>query len=265
MTATIVSISNRSLISLGARANIANINEGSVEANACSTLFQPTFESLARTAHWGCLRKQAVLTLLSAAPGTPENVDGSTTPYPSQPWLYCYEYPSDCLQLRYIVPTIPNYSAGSSPLTTASTSNSVAISYNTKIPYAVAYDVDAQGNPITTILTNLPQAQLVYTVNQSNPSVWDSLFQSAMVASLAAYLVPALTLNIALLDRCVKSAEQNITQARVADGNESYNTVNRNASWMTARIVGGGLYGEGGYGSGGAFNNFSSMSWPSYG
>lgn len=258
MVASVQSICNRSLLSVGARSNISNLTEGSTESDACSVLFVPTFESLARTAPWGCLRAQVTLTLIAAAAGTPENVDG-TSPLPPSPWLYQYAYPSDCLQIRYLVPSFPNPSTGSAPLTTASLLALTVVGIG-QIPFAVAYATDNSNNPIETILTNQTQAQAVYTVNQSNPVIWDSLFQSAMVASLAAYLVPALSLDIALMDRSIKAADSMISLARVRDGNEGTVSQNRNAQWMDARMAGGSLAWSG---LNGAFSNYDTMAWPS--
>jgi hypothetical protein len=236
-----VSIANRSLLSIGARAQIGSFNENSTEANAINTLFAPTFESLARSANWNCLRQQATLTLLAAAAGTPENEDGTTLPLPPTPYLYMYSVPSDSLQVRYLLPTFEDNGSGSTPQTTASLTASATFYGMGQIQFEVAYSKDAQSNPLAVILTNQSQAQVVYTINQPNPVTWDSLFQAAMVASLAAYLVPALSLNLPLMDRSVKAAEALIAQARSRDGNEGVTSQNRQADWINARRSGGGV------------------------
>jgi hypothetical protein len=131
-----------------------------------------------------------------------------------------------------------------------------------QIPFRVAYGVDKSGNPLQLILTDQTQAQLVYTVNQSNPLLWDSLFQAAMVASLAAYLVPALSLNLPLMQFQMKVAENIITIARVRDGVEGTTSQDHVPDWITARNAGGGTgYVYNGYNSGG----YTNMSWGSYG
>lgn len=262
-TSTSVSIANRSLLSIGARAQISSLSDGSTEADAISVLFVPTFQALARSASWNCLRKQAVLTLLAAAQGTPENPDGTTLPQPPQPWLYSYAVPSDSLDIRFVIPTFPNFSAsGTPPLTPI---NNLAPTWlpgnDGQIPFVVAYSTDAQNNPIEIILCDQTQAQVVYTVNQPNPVVWDSLFEAAMVASLAAYLVPALSLNIQLMQMSIRTAEQAITNARVRDGDEGVTSVNRNAQWMQARLASG--YAWDGYGDS-PWNAFTPMVWPAY-
>jgi hypothetical protein len=257
-----LSIANRALLAVGARQQVSSISpsDGSVEANAISVLWTPTFEALGRTAHWNCLRKQVTLSLLYAAQGTPENPSGTTYTAPPTPWLYAYAYPSDCLDMQFIVPSLPVSDGGSVPATTISNSAGTWIPNGGQIVYAVSTINDSNNAPILVILTNQDQAEAVYTVNQPNPAGWDSLFQSAMVASLGAYLVPALSLNLGLMDRCVKMAEEAIRVARVVDGNEGVTTMDHLPDWMQARA------GGQGFGPGWGFTNYGgycSMVWPS--
>lgn len=254
-SATVISISNRALLSIGARAQISNLQEGSTESDAISTLFVPTFEQLARTADWNCLRKQATLSLIAAAQGTPENPQGTTLPLPPTPWLYSYALPSDCLQVRFLVPSFS--AAAFNSISPAMVTAPTWINGGGEINYAVAYSTDSQNNPTNVILTNLSQAQAVYTVDQSNPVIWDSLFQQAMVASLSAYLVPALSLNLALMQASIKTAESIISQARVRDGDEGVTVVDHLPDWIAARGIGRFI----GYGYTSGQNG--SMCWPS--
>lgn len=236
MAASDVSIVNRALLSIGARAQVSSINpsDGSTEADAAATLFVSTFEALARSANWNCLRQQAILSLLQAATGTPENPLGTTLPTPPTPWLYSYAYPSDCLKARFISQSLP-VPVGGAPATTFSNAAPINLPNQAQIPFAVAYSTDLAGNPITVILTNQSQAQLVYTVNQPNPIIWDSLFQEGMVSALAAYFVPALSLNMPLMQAAVGRAEKMIAQARTADGNEGVTVMDHVPDWIRAR------------------------------
>lgn len=256
-TGNILSICNRSLLSIGSQSQISNLNEGSTQANACSTLFTPTFESLARSAFWNCLRAQTTLTLLAAAQGTPENPDGITTPLPPSPWLYSYALPSDSLMARFILPTVSALGTSTVPVSAAMISAPTMIPGQGDIPFRVAYSTDIYNNPIQIILTDQSQAQLVYTVNQPNPQIWDSAFQSAMVASLAAYLVPALALNMTLMQMQIKIAESIINQARVRDGDEGTTSQDHIPDWIRARNAGGST----GYYDGFGYNGCNDMFW----
>lgn len=261
MSASVVSLANRALLQIGGRSLVSSLSENSAQADAVNTLFTPVFESLARCAWWNCLRNQAILTLLKAAQGTPENPQGTTLPLPPSPWLYEYLLPSNCLHMRYVVPTLPVTGVGTVPLTTINNTAPTQIPNDGQIPFVVAYDTDASGNPLTVLLTNQCQAQACYTVNQPNPTVWDSQFQAAFVSSLAAYLVPALTLHLPLMQMQIGVAERIIAEARAADGNEGVSSQNRIADWMQARRGSGAAgYGNTLFG----YPNYFNMSWPAY-
>lgn len=254
-------ISNRALLAVGARAQISSLypSDGSVEADTIQVLWNPTFEQLARSARWNCLRNQVTLSLVSAAQGTPENPSGTSYPLPPTPWLYAYAYPSDCLDVQYVVPSFPANEGGSTPPTTINNGAGTWLPNGSQIPFAVSYAPSANGSPTLIILTNQDQAQVVYTVNQPNPAAWDSLFQAAMVASLGAFLVPALSLSFPLMQLAIKQAEMAITQARVADGNEGVTTLDHLPDWMRARAGGQG-YGIG-YGLS-TYGGYTSIAWP---
>jgi hypothetical protein len=254
---SIVDLTNRALASIGSRSQVQSLNEGSAESNAANIFITPVFETLARTARWGCLKKQAQLSLIAAAPGTPENPEGATTPYPPQPWRYSYSLPSDCLFVRQLIPPPVVLPDGATPI--FPTLNTPGWFWNKNIRYEVAYGTDALGNNAQIILTNLTQAYAIYTVNQPNPQFWDSMFQQAFVASLAAYLVPALSLDKPLMQMQIGIAEKLIMQARAVDGNESPVSQSREASWISARNGSSGILGVG---QNGPFLNYEQMSWP---
>lgn len=258
--ATQIDIANRSLLSVGSRGLVSSIvpSDGSVEADAVSVLWQPTFESLARSAPWNCLTKIVTLTLLQAASGTPENPFGTTLPVPPSPWLYAYAYPSDCLLFRVITPSTLSGDVGSPPATTINNSAGFWLPSQGQIPFNVTTLGDDNNSPILVVLTNQSQAQAVYNANISNPQIWDSLFQAAMVASLGAFLVPALSLSLPLLDRSVKMAEAAIGKARAQDGNEGVTVMDHVPDWMLARSGGSGFYRY----NTNSFTGYVGMIWP---
>lgn len=262
--ATQIDIANRALLSVGARGQVSSIvpSDGSVEADALTILWQPTFEALGRTAPWNCLTKTITLTLLQAASGTPENPDGTTLPTPPAPWLYAYAYPSDCLLFRFVAPTMPFADQSSPPATTVNNAAGWWVPAQGQIPFAVTTLGDDNRSPILVVLTNQSQAQAVYNTSINNPQIWDSLFQAAMVASLGAFLVPALNLNLALMDRSVKMAEEAIKRARAMDGNEGVTSMDHVPDWIMAR-AGGSNYGLG-Y-SWSNWGGYGTMIWPSSG
>jgi len=254
-----VSVCNLALLSIGARAQVSSISpsDGSTPADACATLFTFVFQNLARTAKWGCLNKQLSLTMIQAAQGTPENPAGTSLPIPQQPWQYGYLYPPDCLLMRSIMP--PVVTSGSANNQTSLNNNiTPQVSGQYQILYATGYSTDTSGNALEVVLTNQENAVGNYTIDQENPSSWDALFTAAFVASLAAYLVPALSLDHALMPQQVAIAEKMIGLARGMDGNESPVVQNSPPDWIQAR------QGATGYSMGFGYNAYGpiNMQWP---
>ena len=170
--------------------------------------------------------------------------------------------PADSLRVRRMVfprPQLQNTAAGGVPL--FPTNNYVSYGHGRQpiIPFQIMLDQDGNGNPAEVVVTNLGGALADYTKNQPNPAFWDSLFQQAMVASLAAFLVPALALDKALMQMQIQIAEKLIAGARAADGNEGTVSQSREASWIAARN---GESGPWGVGYNGPYLNYESMPWP---
>jgi hypothetical protein len=125
-------------------------------------------------------------------------------------------------------------------------------------PFKVNYDTDSNGNPRNGILTNVSAAQAVYTVNNPSPANWDSHFQAAFVASLGAFLIPALSLHLPLMNAMIGSAERAIAAARTSDGNEGETTQDHLPDWIRAR----GTSHNAGYNNCWDGNGYDNMAWP---
>lgn len=92
-------------------------------------------------------------------------------PDPNDEWKYSYQYPADCLQLR----RIPN---GFSRIDTE----------KTKVPYRVARGVSGK-----VVYTNMPNAKIEYTYNETNIDRLDDDVVMVMSLRLAHYIAPKLT------------------------------------------------------------------------
>ena len=257
-SASQTSLCQRALAAIGGKVSVSSIfpSDGSAQANNCNLLYIPTFEGLARTAWWDCLSQQATLSLLGAAPGTPEGGSSGSGLLPPTPWLYMYQRPPDCLKARAIIPTFPFNGLGT-PATTINNGAPIWLRGRGQIPFKVAYATDSGNNPLQVILTNQSQAQLDYIVNQPQPAIWDSQFEAAFVASLAAFLVPALAMNMQLMNLQINVAERLIIEARASDANEGSNCQDSIPDWISARNGGAGTW-EGTWQGVG----YSNMSWP---
>lgn len=231
-----VTIVNMALAEIGAQAQVSSINpsDGSAEGNVASLFYQPKIDDLHRAAHWNFARFQAPLTLLKAAQGTPENPTGTTTLIPPSPWAYSYAYPSDCLKARYILPVMPTIS-GQVPFTTADNNATPGYTSDFAVKFLRGVDKDTLGNDVAVILTNMSQAQLVYTKRITDPNLWDPSFVQAATSYLGGWFVNALARNAALHKDQMALARQIILQARVTDGNEGPVTQDHMPDWIRAR------------------------------
>src|ERR1700749_4046 len=182
---------------------LGDLEEGTAEAQVCLRAYGECLKQLLRAAPWDFARKQAPLTLLADASGNTPLV-GTIVP---QGWIYEYTYPVDCAKMRFIpanfanlaanipssnieispVPPIPGLAQQPIGMRGRPTRFLVASDFNYPIPAGPQpWDVPGvspQGR--TVILSNVREAQAVYTAQMDYSSVWDSLFRSAFVAYLA--------------------------------------------------------------------------------
>jgi hypothetical protein len=221
--------------------------------------YTPRVQAIMRAVKWNCLRGQVVLTLYKAAV-----INGVTTSNPPiQPWLFEYLLPPDCLMARFLLPTIPAQPQGV-PLTTAPNSLALIPPAPTGIPFVVATDFDAQGNPIKVLYTNLCAASLVYTRDLSQtPDAWDVLLLNSITSYLGCYAINALARNAQQYAQQVAQTKGLLDEARVINGDESISSVDRSAEWITARMTNGfggwglGPYSGAGYGAGGGWGGLA--------
>ena len=233
-----IDLCNQALYTIGEQTTIQSFQDGSPAANACATLYQPKLDALFRAAPWGFATKQIFLSQVRAV-----QIDGELTDDPPpQPWLYEYLYPSDCIRARFILPNfLPTSSSGAVPMTTL---NNVSY-WNVRgwqgqpLPYKIALDTDpTEDNDIKVILTNIFQAQMVYTKRVDDPNLFDPQFINAAATYLGVWLLNALGRNAQSFRDQIALSMDIIKQARSDDGNEGTLTVDNSPDWI--RIRGGG-------------------------
>lgn len=232
-----VDICNRALAAVGTRSTIASLTEGSNESNNCSLIYEPVLRQAIRAAHWNCFKRWLTLSLLKAAPGTPENetVPGESTwqsAWPAPPWQYEYAQPSDCVQMRKVVNNLNQNQGFSTPLFGSAGPAPLPYWQSPGIKFEVASDQDSTGNPIKVILTNVDQAIGVYSAWIDQPDAWDDDFQEAVVEGLAGRLVLALTGDKQLAQLRYKMANDLIATARARDANEGQHVQDHMPDWI---------------------------------
>lgn len=233
-----VDICNQAFMMIGEQTTIQQLtpSDGTAAGNAAAALYQTKINALFRAAPWGFATKQVFLTQLRSVIAS----DGSLSDDPPpQPWLYEYAYPSDCIRGRFI---LPNFGSTSSaiPLTTyQNTSYINQFWMGGPIAWKLGLDTDPSGeDDVKVILTNQPQAQLVYTRQVDNPNLWDAQFINAATTYLGVWFLNALSRNAQGFRDQIALAMDIIRQARVDDGNEGNTTVDNVPDWI--RIRGGG-------------------------
>ena len=220
-----VQICNLALDEAHSRSSISAIGESSAEGQACARQYEQCKEAVLRSAHWNFARRQVTLSLLKDATTIPPG----TVP---QPWMYEYSYPSDCLLAYAMLPQMAN-------------PNGQAIDAGWQPPqpqmpmvrFIVAQDDDVTGNAIPVILTNTPQAQLIYTRRVDNPNLFDAIFIETFIAYLGAKLAATLTGDKELAGQLYTKAKDLSAQAQAMNGNEGPTIVDNVPDWIRVRGI----------------------------
>lgn len=254
-----IQIANMALLAAGARSTIAAFNEKSTEARYANMYYAQTRDSLLRGAHWNFARSLKYLTLLLAAPGTPENTTQGSGVWrpgvdPQPPYAYEYEYPPDCELMRYISPQLPlGNSLTGIPL--FSVPSWMPWPNVTLQPQKFQVGLDAiDGNQKKVVLTNQETAIAVYTTRVTNMQLWDPMFADAMISALASRLVIPLSGKAATAKALAGQAMNTLMEARKSDGNEGITftaDTTRPPDWIRIR----------GYAGDWATGSYYTMAW----
>lgn len=121
-------IVNLALQKIGTRTTVTSAElaaQSSNEAIQANLVLLRTRDELLRKAPWNCGKNFVNLTLITAAPGTPENATQGAATWqkgiPAPPWAYEYQYPVNCLKPLFVVPQFTTGFASGVPITTAVT------------------------------------------------------------------------------------------------------------------------------------------------
>lgn len=219
-----VDIANLALGQAGTRSNISAFVERSREAAEIRLQYPVALESILSGAHWNFARRQMALTLIKSA------TSGDTTV--PLPWTYEYAYPADCAQARYILPTVAVDASASVPGVPA------PVTLRAPPPrFIISADVDDSGNDIKVILTNQPQAVLVYTKRMTNVAMYDGPFIQALAQYLAGRIAIPLTGDRGKMRDCVQLAQQMLIVAQASNGCEGLTVIDNTPDWISARGI----------------------------
>lgn len=271
-------LANLALDKIGHKPAISDLEDGTWAAQVCLRAYRECLSQLLRGAHWQFARKQAPLTLLADASGQTPNVGTLVV----RNFRYEYALPTDCCRLIYIPYRNPaamgrNYAIPAVPINPALAAGNQNQHGGRPRPsrFLVARDhnylptlgqisweiqgVSPQGR--TVILSDVQQAEAVYTSMVLYPSEFDALFRSAFVAYLASEIAVPLAADtpqgkqLAMKEReaQISIVKAKLMEARIVDGNETWSSTQSLPDWLAFRRNGGGFYGRygGNFGGGG--------------
>lgn len=171
---------NNALARIGYKLRIGSIYEGSAAAKKALDVYGQARDGLLRQNDWGFAERNIAMTLLKSAPALPGGGYGYIPPAAWNPvtnpplgYLFSYQYPSDCLKVRALKPApflLPEMD-----------------------PRPVIYKVfnDNSATPyVKSIACNVPNAQLTYTGQVTDPSTWEADFTEALCEELGKVLAP---------------------------------------------------------------------------
>lgn len=159
--ASAVQICNMALSHIGSEARVSSISppDGSVEAGHCATFYDLARTELLEPGNWAFALTRAALAQVTN---------------PSTVWAYAYAKPSDCLRaLRIPRPSVS---------VTVFTQDAVAAVHNDDRDGA-AFDLEGD-----VLLTNEPDAALIYTRDVTDTTKFTASFTSTLSYLLASYL-----------------------------------------------------------------------------
>jgi len=169
-------IINLTLSRIGYKGRIGSIWDGLFASKKFLDIYSQTRDELLRLGDWGFAERNVNMNLLKSAPayGYIPPVTWNNT-YPPPPWFFEYEYPSDCLKVRSIK---------FSPI--------FIINYDPQYNNFAIENDQAYSPPKKVILSNVPNAILVYTAQVTDPTSWEADFIEAFSSALGRRIAPVL-------------------------------------------------------------------------
>lgn len=183
MTSSVVDICNEALSHTGTDAFINSLDEQSKEAKLCSRWYETTRDQILRTFAWNFAQRRVVLADMGDPP----------TGY-----RYRYRYPVDALMIQRVYP------AGEwSP----------SIGHAQEFERLNSWEVASSGDGGRVILTNIENAEAVFTVRVVDPNLFDPLFQMSLAFKLAANIAMPLVSNPEIVEYLRNKTRESMSEA----------------------------------------------------
>lgn len=163
-----VDLCNLALFRIGVTTTITSLTERSKEAIVCNGVYENVRDKVLEAAPWPFARKFADLQLTGSAPDR---------------WAYRYQYPTDCLAVRSVLPPVPS-----------------GLSQNLyrqwMQQYQVPYELVEGADGNLTICTDREEANIEYTVRVTNPVRFSAKLTSTLAWAIAAEIAIPLAKGI---------------------------------------------------------------------
>ena len=195
MAQSIVNICNLALSRFG-QSKISALNETSREAIECSLNYEPARDAVLREYPWGFAKATATLAEVT---------------YPVIGWDYAYAYPANCLDVRRIY--------GQNDARNA-----------VKAPYDIVTD-----GVNKYIVTSVALAQIDFTLQVTDPKLFDPLFVEALSYKLASQLVLPLSGSSQRKSELYQEYKISLPAAQMSSAAETNNQPSRSDSYIQAR------------------------------
>lgn len=164
-------LANQALVRMGyAKGRVGNLYDGSAASKKFLDIYAQARDNLLTQREWDFAERNVSLTLLKSAPISGYVPPTVWNPLTNPPigWLYEYSYPADCLKIR-IVKAVPLFVPNFDP----QPNQAVDTNDNNFVP------------PQRVILSNVPNAVMVYTGQVTDPNSWDVQFVELLAVTLA--------------------------------------------------------------------------------
>lgn len=207
-----IQICNLALDHLGANSEIESFTETSTPAKTCKRWYDVCRRQVLEAFNWNFARRRTTLALHSDDP--PDT------------WLFRYQYPSDCLKARLIQNPFDAAGIPCWPV------NLQLGEMTDAIPFEIATN-DAGDQ--RTILTDMEQAILVYTMDQKKPEMFSMWFVETLSHLMAARMAMKITQKKALRDGEYQAYINSLASAPGQEAQEGVEPAPRDALSIRAR------------------------------
>jgi hypothetical protein len=203
--ATQVAIYNLALTRCGVTQPVTALDESSTGAQQCAAVYEICRDEVLRAFPWEFAAARAALSLIEEDP--------------NDDWYYSYAWPSDCITPRMI----PGGERG--------TSQAFVRSYTPEVT------VDEVTTPaVRHILTDVEDAELIYTARVTDPTLYDSDFVSALAWRMAMDV----SIGMSRAPNFYQTAERNyfasISKAKANAANETQRDAPPESDFITERL-----------------------------